>query len=200
MNNPLKWTSVVEASSHDLQGGIKRFDPEILAELELVLDVYNSDDPQWVQWATSFYEQHNDLAFTVAEVLQSVIDRHGLHSDVSVVHTPPSHSTDKHLRDHTAAVNMIEEFVAKACASCGKQFKPKVAQHKMCDGCFIRRDKKVPKLSSVDTSVTMTSAAHESFKQCRKFKAVKSAGLPRRTLLPPLLTLLLRRASLDPST
>jgi hypothetical protein len=40
-----------------------------LAELELVLDVYNSDDPQWVQWATSFYEQHNDLAFTVAEVL-----------------------------------------------------------------------------------------------------------------------------------
>jgi hypothetical protein len=29
---------------------------------------------------------------------------------------------------------MIEEFIAKLCASCGKQFKPKAAQHKMCDG------------------------------------------------------------------
>ena len=43
----------------------------------------------------------------------------------------------------------------------------------MCDGCFIRSDKKDPKLSSVDTTVTMTSAAQESFKQCRKFKDVK---------------------------
>ena len=45
------------------------FDPEALAALELVLDVYNSGDPQWAQWATSFCEQHNDHAFTVAEVL-----------------------------------------------------------------------------------------------------------------------------------
>ena len=59
------------------------FDPEALAALELVLDVYNSGDPQWAQWATSFCEQHNDRAFTVAEVLQSVINRHGLHSAVS---------------------------------------------------------------------------------------------------------------------
>jgi uncharacterized OB-fold protein len=173
VKNPLKWTSVVEAAWHDLQGGIKRFDPEALTALELVLDVYNSGDPQWAQWATSFYEQHNDRAFTVAEVLQSVIDRHGLHSAVSAAHTPPSHSTGKHLRDHTAAVNMIEELIAKACASCGKHFKPKAAQHKMCDGCFSRRDKKAPKLSSADTSVTMTPAAQESFKQRRKFKAVK---------------------------
>jgi hypothetical protein len=152
VKNPLKWTSVVEATLHDLQGGIKRFNPEVLAALELVLDVYNSGDPQWAQ---------------------SVIDRHGLHSTVSVTHTPPSHSTGKHLRDHTAAVNMIEDFVAKACASCGKQFKPKTAQYKMCDWCFSRRDKKAPKLSSADTSVTMTPAAQESFKQRRKFKAVK---------------------------
>jgi hypothetical protein len=72
---------------------------------------------------------------------------------------------------------MIEEFVTKACASCGKQFKPKSAQHKMllqmCDGCFSRHDKKTPKLSSADTSVTMTPTAQESFKQRRKFKAVK---------------------------
>jgi hypothetical protein len=66
----------------------------------------------------SFYEQHNDRACTVAEVLQSVIDRHGFHSAVSAEHTPPSHSTGKHRRDHTAAVNMIEELIAKACASC----------------------------------------------------------------------------------
>jgi hypothetical protein len=68
---------------------------------------------------------------------------------------------------------MIEEFVAKAFASCGKQFKPKAAQHSMCDGCFSRRDKKAPKLSSADASVSMTPAAQESFKQRRKFKAVK---------------------------
>ena len=42
VKNPLKWTSVVEAAWHDLQGGIKRCDPEALAALELVLDVYNS--------------------------------------------------------------------------------------------------------------------------------------------------------------
>jgi hypothetical protein len=64
-------------------------------------------------------------------VLQSVIDRHGLHCVVSAAHPPPSHSTGKHLRDHTAVVNVIENFVAKACASCGKQFKPKAARHKM---------------------------------------------------------------------
>jgi hypothetical protein len=40
-----------------------------LDALKLVLDVYDSGDPQWDQWATSFYEQHNDRAFTVAEVL-----------------------------------------------------------------------------------------------------------------------------------
>jgi hypothetical protein len=72
---------------NDLQGGIKRFDPEALTVLELVLDAYNSGDPQWAQWGTSFYEQHNDPAFTVAEVLQSVIDRHGRHSAVSVTHS-----------------------------------------------------------------------------------------------------------------
>ena len=38
---PLKRTSVVETVGHDLQGGIKRFDPEALAALERVLDVYN---------------------------------------------------------------------------------------------------------------------------------------------------------------
>jgi hypothetical protein len=173
VKNPLKWTSVVEATWHDLQGGIKCFDPEALSTLELVLHVYNSGDPQWAQWATSFNEQHNKPALTIAEVLQSVIDRHDLHTPVSVTLTPPSHSTVKHLRDHTEAVNMIEEFVAKACASCCKHFKPKAAQHKMCDGCFSRCDKKAPKLSSADTSVTMTIAAQESFKQRRKFKAVK---------------------------
>jgi len=173
VKNPLKWTSTVEAAWHDLQGGIKRFDPEALAALELVLDIYNSGDHQWGQWATSFYEQHNDRAFTVAEVLQSVIDRHGLHYAVSSSHSSSSHSTGKHLRDPTAAVNMVEEFIAKLCATCGKQFKPKAAQHKKCDGCFGRRDKRAPRLSPVDTSVTMTPAAKESFTQRRKFKSVK---------------------------
>ena len=68
---------------------------------------------------------------------------------------------------------MVEEFISKLCASCGKQFKPKAAQYKMCDGCFGRRDKKAPRLSSADTSVTMTPAAKESFNQRRKFKFVK---------------------------
>jgi hypothetical protein len=34
-------------------------------------------------------------------------------------------------------------------------------------------DKKTTKLSSADTEVTMTPAAQESFKQCRKCKTVK---------------------------
>ena len=65
----------------------------------------------------------------MAEVLQSVIDRHGLHSAVSAAHPSSSHSTGKHLRDHAAAVNMLEDFVTKDCASCGKQFKPKAPQY-----------------------------------------------------------------------
>ena len=124
-----------------------------------MLDVYNSGEHQWTQWATSFYEQHSDRAFTVGEVLQSIIDRHGLHFAVSVSHSSPSHSSVKHVRDLTPAVNMIEEFVAKAYASCGKQFKPQAPKHKMCDGCFSWRDKKPD--------------AQESFTQCRKFKTVK---------------------------
>ena len=39
VKNPFKWTSTVESSWHDLQGAIKRFDPEALAALELLLDV-----------------------------------------------------------------------------------------------------------------------------------------------------------------
>jgi hypothetical protein len=123
VKNPLKWTSVVESAWHDLQGGIKRFDPEVLSALELVLDkvldVHNSGDPQWAQWATSFYEQHNDRAFTVAEVLQSVIDRHGLHSAVSVAQTPPSHSTGKHLRDQ-----VYMEYGASAAATAPRHSLP----------------------------------------------------------------------------
>jgi hypothetical protein len=68
---------------------------------------------------------------------------------------------------------MIEEFVSKTCVSCIKQCKPKDAQYKMCDGCFSRCDKKAPKLSSADTSVTMTPAVQESFKHHRKFKSVQ---------------------------
>ena len=116
VKNPLKLTSTVESSWHDLQGVIKRFDPEALAALELVLDVYDSGDHQWAQWATSFYEQHSDRAFTVGEGLQSIIDHHGLHFAVSASHSSPSHSSGKHARDLIPAVNMIEEFVAKACA------------------------------------------------------------------------------------
>jgi hypothetical protein len=37
----------------------KRFDPEALDALELVLDVYYSGDPQWAQWATSFMNSIN---------------------------------------------------------------------------------------------------------------------------------------------
>jgi hypothetical protein len=115
VKNPLEWTSTVESSWHELQGAIKRFDPEALAALELVLDVYNSGDNQWAQWATRFYEQHSDRVFTVGEVLQSIIDRHGLHFAVSASHSSPSHSSGKHARDLTPAVNMIEDFIAKAC-------------------------------------------------------------------------------------
>ena len=68
---------------------------------------------------------------------------------------------------------MIEEFVAKACVACGKQFKPQVPQHKLCDGCFSKRDKKSTALSSADTTVTMTPAAQESFQKRRKFKTAK---------------------------
>ncbi len=111
--------------------------------------------------------------FTVGEVLQSIIDRHVLHFSVSVSNSSSSHSSVKYAHDLTPAVNMIESFIAKACASCDKQFKPQVPQHKMCDGSFSRCDKKDPKLSSTDTTVTMTSVTQESFKQCRKFKDVK---------------------------
>ena len=138
-----------------------------------MLDVYNSGDHQWALWVTSFYEQDSDRAFTVGEVLQSIIDRHGLHFAVSASHSSPSHSSGKHARDLTPAVNMIENFISKACASCDKQFNDQSPQRKMCDECFSRRDKKAPKLSSADTTVTMTPAAQESFKQRRKFKDVK---------------------------
>ena len=146
VKNPLKWTITVESSWYDLQGVIKRFDPETLPVLELVLDVNNSSDhqshDQWAQWVTSFYEKHSDRVFTVGEVVQSIIDRHGLHFAVSVSHSSSSHSSDKHVHDLIPAVNKIEEFVAKACVSCGKQFKPQGPHHKMCDGCFSRCDKK----------------------------------------------------------
>lgn len=65
-----------------------------------------------------------------------------------------SHSAGKHLRDLAPAVNMIEQFVTNACASCGLHFKPKAAQHKKCDGYFSRRDNKTPKLSLTDTDVS----------------------------------------------
>ena len=80
--------------------------------MDLVLDVYNSDDQQWTQWATSFYNQHSDHSVTVGEVLQSIIDSHGLHFAVSVSHSSPS-PAGKHLPDLTPQVNMIEDFVTK---------------------------------------------------------------------------------------
>ncbi len=116
----------------------------------------------WLLWSLS-----------LISTTPATISRHDLHSAVSAAHPSSSHSTGKHLRDPTAAVNMVEEFIAKLCASCGKQFKPKAAQHKMCDACFGRRDKKASRLSPADTSVTMTPAAKESFNQRRKFKSVK---------------------------
>ena len=104
----LKWTSVVESDWHDLQVGIKLFDPDDLDALELVLDVYNFGDQQWAQWASNFYEQHSDRAFTVGEVLQSIIDHHGLHLPVSVTHPSPSHSTGKHTHHHVCGAQVCD--------------------------------------------------------------------------------------------
>jgi hypothetical protein len=58
------------------------------------------------------FTNNTTITLSLADVLQSVIDHHGLHFAASVSHTSPSHSTGKHLRDLTPGVNMIEEFVA----------------------------------------------------------------------------------------
>jgi hypothetical protein len=100
VKNPLKWTSTVEAGWHDLQGGIKRFDPEALTARELVLDIYNSGDHQWGQWATSFYEQHNDRAFTVSKFCSQLLT-------VTGFIMPCPHRTP-HLRTQLARILVIE--------------------------------------------------------------------------------------------
>ena len=90
---------------------------------------------------------------------------------VSVTHTP-SHSAGKHLRDYTTTVNMIEEFVAKAC-------------HRWTHRSPWRQ---------------MLRRISSSTANSKQWKRMPISFLPRRTVLPPLLTLLLRKASLEPST
>jgi len=179
VTNTLKWTTLkrtsrscssqVKAAPHDLQAGIKRLDPKpLVAGIVDIEDLFRRG-PQWrtpvAPWATSFYEQHSGPCLYHCRSL--AVGRRSsspslccLHYAASAVHSSSSHSSGKHSRDLTPAVNMIEEFLNKGCASCGKSFNPKVAQK--CDACVDRCDKEAPKLSSTDTEITMTPAAQET--------------------------------------
>ena len=72
-SNITKWVSTVEHAWAGWRNTVT--DPEHMAAVELVREILSSDNEDWKQWAFSFATQQGDKPYTVADLLEKVVNQ-----------------------------------------------------------------------------------------------------------------------------
>jgi hypothetical protein len=72
-SNINKWVSVVSHAWAEWRNSIT--DPEHMAAVELVREILHSDNEDWKAWAFSFATQQGDKPYTVANLLEKVVNQ-----------------------------------------------------------------------------------------------------------------------------
>ena len=151
-NNIAKWVSTVEHAWAGWRNTVT--DPEHMAAVELVREILSSDNEDWKQWAFSFATQQGDKPYTVADLLEKVVNQDkllnaggtkkkatALYAGHSVTQSgrhlgkKPRHNKEKGKQKKRCATKDCKNFV-------------KVHFHKFCDPCFSLRKEKSPNDSS----------------------------------------------------
>jgi hypothetical protein len=72
-SNITKWVSTVEHAWAGWRNTVT--DPEHMAAVELVREILSSDNEDWKTWAFSFATQQGDKPYTVADLLEKVVNQ-----------------------------------------------------------------------------------------------------------------------------
>jgi hypothetical protein len=75
-SNITKWVSTVEHAWAGWRNTVT--DPEHMSAVELVREILSSDNEDWKQWAFSFATQQGDKPYTVADLLEKVVNQYKL--------------------------------------------------------------------------------------------------------------------------
>ena len=169
-SNITKWVSSVEHAWAGWRNTVT--DPEHMAAVELVREIFSSDNEDWKTWVYSFVTQQGDKPNTVAYLLEKVVNQDKLLN---------AGGTKKKATALLAGHGITRPtFKPKGCKK-GKQKKRcatkdckkivKVHFHKFCDACFSSRKEK----SSADDSSALDDvpAAVREKNHARKLKSLK---------------------------
>jgi hypothetical protein len=72
-SNITKWVSTIEHAWAEWRNTVS--DPEYMAAVELVREILSSDNEDWKTWAFSFATTQGDKPYTVADLLETVVNK-----------------------------------------------------------------------------------------------------------------------------
>jgi hypothetical protein len=72
-SNITKWVSTVDHAWSGWRNTVT--DPEHMAAVELVREILSSDNEDWKTWSFSFVTQQGDKPYTVADLLEKVVNQ-----------------------------------------------------------------------------------------------------------------------------
>jgi len=169
-SNITKWVSGVDHAWAGWRNTVT--DPEHMAAVELVREILSSYNEDWKSWAYSFATQQGDKPYTVADLMEKVVNQDKLLN---------AGGTKKKTTALLAGHGLSRPTFQSKNGKMGKQKKRcaikdcknliKVHFHKFCDACFSSRKEK----SSANDSSALDDipAAVRENNHARKLKSLK---------------------------
>jgi hypothetical protein len=146
--NITKWVSTVEHAWAGWRNTVT--DPEHMAAVELVREILSSDNEDWKQWAFSFATQQGDKPYTVADLLEKVVNQDkllnagGTRKKATALYAGHSVTQSTRHLGKKPRHNKEKGKQKKRCATKDCKNTVKVNWHKFCDACFSVRKEKSP--------------------------------------------------------
>jgi len=147
-SNITKWVSTVEHAWAGWRNTVT--DPEHMAAVELVREILSSDNEDWKQWAFSFATQQGDKPYTVADLLEKVVNQDkllnagGTKKKATALYAGHSVTQSGRHLGKKPRHNKEKGKQKKRCATKDCKNTVKVNWHKFCDACFSLRKEKSP--------------------------------------------------------
>ena len=169
-SNITKWVSGVEHAWAGWRNTVT--DPEHMAAVELVREILSSDNEDWKSWSYSFATQQGDKPYTVADLMEKVVNQDKLLNAGGTKKKATALLAGHGLsRPSFKSKNGKKGKQKKRCATKDCKNFVKVHFHKFCDACFSSRKEK----SSADDSSALNDvpAAVRANTAARKINVLK---------------------------
>jgi len=141
-SNINKWVSGVSHAWHEWRNSIT--DPEHMAAVELIREILHSDNEDWKAWAFSFATQQGDKPYTVAHLLDKVVNQDKLFKagntkkKATALLGVGNQGRPAFKKSHKGK----QPNQNKRCSTPNCNNKLKAAFHRFCDPCFAARKAK----------------------------------------------------------